>query len=580
MSGSSASAGVGFVSTSRWLKVPLGPHGPRWRTIHTERTVLAVAHTVTAVNRLADIVPVFDSDQRVQIVYTCPQASAVTNGVEEHLSAMGVLLMPWEQAILTEFDLAISVHNSGNLHDVHAPLAILSHGIGYTKNSPGNRKPETGNRSVYGLSREWLVRGGAVVPHAVVLSHEEQYARLAEAVPEALSTAVVAGDPCFDRITVSEPRRRDYRSALGASDDMRVVVVSSTWGPDSLLGRNPALIARLLAELPCDRYVVAAVLHPNTWFAHGPAQIRLWLGDCLRAGLRLIPPVEGWQQAVVAADVVIGDFGAVTGYAAGAGRATLLASFPEDQIAEGSAMAELGRAARCLNPAAAFPAQFDAALQAAAGGAFTKVRELATSLPGSSGQALRKCFYDLMSLREPTRAALVPPYSASALRPERSPVAAWWVSVQWHSEHEAELTRWPADVDPRDDQPPNTVDRHLVVENAHARRDLHGNAAVVLVNQPHEADEAFADRPACAFAVTDSEVLHRDRGVVVRQLSNMDEAAACASAIHGWISSGRTWESLPPAAVLRLGARQLNVRLSFPPVEATRSPRPPARPQA
>ncbi|WP_394617172.1 hypothetical protein JNUCC0626_47480 [Lentzea sp. JNUCC 0626] len=105
-----------------------------------------MVHTVTAVNRFADILPVFDSDQRVQIVYTCPQASAVTNGVEEHLSTMGVLLMPWEQAVLTEFDLALSVHNSGNLHDIHAPLAILSHGIGYTKNSPGNRKPETGNR--------------------------------------------------------------------------------------------------------------------------------------------------------------------------------------------------------------------------------------------------------------------------------------------------------------------------------------------------------------------------------------------------------------------------------------------------
>lgn len=548
------------MSSSRWLKVPLGPHGPRWRTVGTERTVLVVVHTVTAVNRFADILSVFDSDQRVQIIYTCPQASAVANGVEEHLSAIGALLMPWEQAVLTEFDLALSVHNSGNLHDIHAPLAILSHGIGYTKNSP--RKPETGNRSVYGLSREWLVRDGSVVPRAVVLSHDEQYARLAEAVPEALDAAVVAGDPCFDRMAVSEPRRRDYRRALGANDDTRVVVVTSTWGPDSLLGRNPSLIAQLLAELPGDQHVVAAVLHPNTWYAHGPAQIRLWLGDCLRAGLRLIPPAHGWQQAVLAADVVIGDFGAVTGYAACAGRATLLASFPEHQIAERSAMDELGRTAARLDPAAAFLPQFGTALVQAAEGRLAKVRELATSLPGSSAAALRKSFYDLMALPEPERPALVPPYSASTLLPEQLRVTAWWMAAEWHDDGTVELTRWPADVDPRDDQPPNTVDRHLVVEQAHPRRDLHGNAAIVLLDHLQEAEQVFADRPSCGFTVTSTEVVHRDRGVVLRDLSDVDEAVACASAIYRWLSCGRGWDELPDAATLRLGNRRLTVSLS------------------
>ncbi|WP_394617171.1 hypothetical protein JNUCC0626_47475 [Lentzea sp. JNUCC 0626] len=408
-----------------------------------------------------------------------------------------------------------------------------------------------------------------------MLSHDEQYARLAEAVPEALDAAVVAGDPCFDRMAVSHPRRRDYRRALGADDDTEVVVVTSTWGPDSLLGRSPALIAQLLAELPGDEYVVAAVLHPNTWYAHGPAQIRLWLADCLRAGLRLIPPAQGWQQAVLAADVVVGDFGAVTGYAACAGRATLLASFPEHQIAEGSAMDELGRTAFWLDPAAALRPQFDAALAQAADNGLAKVRELATSLPGSSAAVLRKAFYDLMALREPERQALVPPYSARELVPERLPVTAWWVAAEWHDDV-AELTRWPADVDPRDDQPPNTVDRHLVVEQAHPRRDLYGSAAIVLLDHLHEAEQAFADRPACDFAITSAEVVHRDRGVVLRDLSGVDEAAACASAIYRWLSCGRAWQELPRTATIRLGTRQLTVSLSgWRPAHAeARPPRP------
>jgi len=108
--------------------------------------VLVVVHTITAVNRFADILPVFDSDRRVQLVFTFPAASAVTADIEEYLRAGGAVVMPWSQVVVTEFDLALSVHNSGNLHDINAPLAIMSHGIGYTKYSPPkteNRKPKT-----------------------------------------------------------------------------------------------------------------------------------------------------------------------------------------------------------------------------------------------------------------------------------------------------------------------------------------------------------------------------------------------------------------------------------------------------
>ena len=139
------------MSASQWTKVPVGPQSRRWNTAPTERTVLLVVHTVTALNRLHDLVTVFDSDRRVQLVYTMPGASAVESGVDRELGDLGVAQLPWHQALATEFDLAISVHNSGNLYDIAAPLAVLSHGIGYTKYSSrkpetGNRKPETGNR--------------------------------------------------------------------------------------------------------------------------------------------------------------------------------------------------------------------------------------------------------------------------------------------------------------------------------------------------------------------------------------------------------------------------------------------------
>ncbi|WP_410595523.1 hypothetical protein [Amycolatopsis sp. lyj-23] len=147
------------MSASHWIKVPVGPQSRRWNTAPIERTALVVVHTVTALNRLHDILTVFDSDRRVQLVYTIPGASAAEAGVEPELTELGAVVLPWHQALATEFDLAISVHNSGNLHEIAAPLAILSHGIGYTKYSSrkpeaGSRKPEAGSRKPEAGSRK------------------------------------------------------------------------------------------------------------------------------------------------------------------------------------------------------------------------------------------------------------------------------------------------------------------------------------------------------------------------------------------------------------------------------------------
>jgi hypothetical protein len=137
----STARGASHLLNIPWVKVPVGPHGARWSTLVPQRQVLIVVHSVTAMNRLADILSIFDSDRRVQLTFTFPDASAVRSDIEHQLRQDGAVIVPWPQAINTEFDLAISVHHSGNLHEINAPLVTLSHGMGYTKYSK-TRKPE------------------------------------------------------------------------------------------------------------------------------------------------------------------------------------------------------------------------------------------------------------------------------------------------------------------------------------------------------------------------------------------------------------------------------------------------------
>jgi glycosyltransferase involved in cell wall biosynthesis len=137
--------GVGSVSSTPWVKAPVGRQIPHWNTVRVERQVLVVVHNVTAATRLLDVLPVFDSDPRVQVVCSWNGSDPFHHGLQELLDGLGMITIPWAQALQTRFDLAVTA-NHGGLTEIDAPVVVLSHGIGYTKQSPGNRKPETGNR--------------------------------------------------------------------------------------------------------------------------------------------------------------------------------------------------------------------------------------------------------------------------------------------------------------------------------------------------------------------------------------------------------------------------------------------------
>jgi hypothetical protein len=240
-----------------------------------------------------------------------------------------------------------------------------------------------------------------VVPAAIALPHEGWLPQLERSCPEAVPAAVVAGDPAHDRLVASVSSRARYRRALGVRDDQKLVVVSSTWGHRSLLARHPDLLPRLIAELPREDYRIAVILHPNIWHWHGPWQVRTWYADCLRRGIALIPPEEGWRAALVAGDLLIGDHGSVTYYGASIGRPTLLGTYPDDAIDPGSQVALLGRTAPRLRWDEPLRPQLAQTESAYAPGAHTDLADRITSVPGESGRILRKTMYQLMGLSEP-----------------------------------------------------------------------------------------------------------------------------------------------------------------------------------
>lgn len=394
-----------------WVRGSFGLDATKGSTVPVRHNVLAVAHHVTAGTRLAEVLPLLESDRRVQVAYTAAPSSIHTGGLADYLRGLGGLVIPWRQAVNTRFDMAIAASH-GMLEDLHAPVLTLPHGSGPGKlyGRIQGAGPEAA-RPVTGVLRERLLVGGRVVPSSVILPHERHLRLLERDCPEALPVAVVAGDPVLDRLMASLSERDTYRQAFGVRPGRRLVFVTSTWNTGSLFGRRPDVILRVAAALPRERYTVVAALHPHIWARSGRRQITRWNSDCTRYGVRLLPPEEGWQAALIAADRIIGDHGSVTYYGAALGVPVLLGVFPDDDVAPGSHIARLGAIAPRVDWDGPLAPQVDAAAEAYDEGVHASLRHELSSAPGRAAGNLRREMYRLMGLPEPATPARLDPVS-------------------------------------------------------------------------------------------------------------------------------------------------------------------------
>ncbi|MFD7653916.1 hypothetical protein ACFV4N_08045 [Actinosynnema sp. NPDC059797] len=372
---------------------------------------MVVAHSVTALQRLLDVTALFASDQRVQTVFT--QAPAVfTAGVRPLLESLRVVVIPWQQAVETRFDVALASGYTG-LADLQAPIVTLPHGAGYNKYvTRASRETRSAPLAVYGLSEQHLVRDGRVVPNTLVLSHEAEIDMLKEHCPVALPTAVVAGDPCFDRLAPGVAQRVEYRRRLGVEDGQELLVVSSTWGPDSLYGASGHVLDLAVREASANGTAVVLLLHPNVWFGHSPWQVEAWCRPYREAGLHLVPPFADWRSHLLCADRFIGDHGSVSLYAAALGIPQLRTEFPPEALAPGSAMEILHRTVPVVRPDDPLSEQFAEVVRERS--PRTSAVEFITSRPGASAAVLRTVIYGHMALDEPDGPARFDPVPAPA----------------------------------------------------------------------------------------------------------------------------------------------------------------------
>ncbi|MFF5533145.1 hypothetical protein ACFY71_11775 [Streptomyces cinerochromogenes] len=385
--------------------------GRQWLTLLGRRTVLTVAHTITYAKRLVDVLSLLEDDFRVQVAFTAPP-HVFGDEVPRFLERLGCAVLPWEEAVRMPFDVAVAAGPRG-VERLSAPVITLPHGAAYLKRMRSG--PEAG---VFGLRRQDVSPGGKL-PAAVVLPHHADLAELARHCPEAVPLAHVVGDPAYDRMSVSLPRRAAYRRALGLGDAEKLVVVASTWGTHSAFGRLTALLPRLLAELPAERYRCAVLAHPNVWSGHGAWQVRAWLARCARSGIALAPPEADWRSVLIAADWIIGDHGSVTLYGTLTSAPILLVTSPSQEINPQSPAAALAVTAPALSPVHPLVDQLEYAAAEYRREEYAAIGARITSEPGRFHRNMRRLLYRTLGLGQPAHAAVTAPLA------DPPPLSTW-----------------------------------------------------------------------------------------------------------------------------------------------------------
>ncbi|MFD5651011.1 translation initiation factor 2 [Streptomyces sp. NPDC127039] len=498
-----------------------------------------------ALYRLLDVLPALSGDARITRLFTLVPGSDFGVDVFSAIERVGGTLIPWSEAPTRSYDLVLAASPKGELRLLRGRQVLLPHGAGYNK-----AIPDEGSDSASGLDPELLLReGGDDVPIALhALAHPDQLTRVAAADPRAADGAKVVGDPTLERLLASLPLRARYRAALGTGP-RKLLVLASTWGPESLLGRRPDLPAQLAAHLSYDTHQLALLVHPNEHSRLGTYELTERLAPALDAGVILVRPHEQWASFLIAADALVTDHGsAALYYCAAQDRPVVSACRGESELIPGTPMDQLLSRIPRLGPADTVEQAF-ADYQPGTGEAAARA---AFAHRGRALNLLRAELYALLGMTPPA-IPCAPRLLPRPLPAERLPTA-FDVDAD-ATDRGVRVVRRPVGIGPPGD--------HLAAEDGAASQALVRSAGLLYRRPlPAPADRsalswtsdgwtrhALSTYPGCrsAAAILPSGLLlfrtrgHSDAYAVEVEPHTEDgrvtrpDPAAAASAVHAWL---------------------------------------------
>ncbi|WP_143760720.1 hypothetical protein [Actinosynnema mirum] len=411
-------------------------------------------------------------------MYALSPGSAFSKGARDLLRGAGAYVIKNSKALRkAEVDLVVTASEKIDFSIFPETVTFVApHGLGFHKLVPDAEKKKA--RRLSGLVKDKHLRDCVV---RQVVTHSNQLEQLRKVTEHIEGKTELCGDLSFEIIRDSAHRRRAYRDEFGLKRGQKLVVVTSTWGSRSLLRQARELIGRLLNRLPREEYRIALVLHPNVWARKGEGAVMTDLERELAGGALLVRPEQGWHAGIVAADLVIGDHGSVSLYAAMNGTPFLLAA-AGDEVVPGTSMAALVEGAPRLRSGDDVLARCRAAMLGEGQLDAQTLLDRTIEQPEGAAARMRELFYGALGLSLP--AAPLPRYAAPLPLLCQKPVEASEVRTMLHAQSTV-IVKSCASVYFEDrDATEDGWERHLSVpakgSSLHHRRD----ASVIIDGEP------------------------------------------------------------------------------------------------
>jgi hypothetical protein len=335
-------------------------------------------------------------DPRVDIWLTGPTARLIGGCLERELAAeLGYRYVPYALARAQWWDLMIFAdYRASDRFHPDIPKVLVNHFLGGGKILYG--KEYRFERKMWHWGRPLFV--------SIFEASVEAADRTIASDPRLAPYIRFMGDLRSDRMLELVPRRREVRREIGFSDSDLVVLVQSTWGPQSIMEQcGKELFDEMVRLLDQGKYKFIASTHPHHW--HGAHAERHPWGEFLlqmeRPGLKIIRPGDDWAKFMVASDVSVNDNTSLSSTYCQLHKPMVFIDLPEKTVPEGSTVHKL----YSISPHFRSPSDFERAIdQALADYPMDRLHEVAlqvNSFPGEAAGRIEQELYRLLALETP-----------------------------------------------------------------------------------------------------------------------------------------------------------------------------------
>lgn len=324
------------VSPYRWLlrglwavqRPPRNPQRGR-RVLLCAETEMMASYANAAAQLVAD-------EPLVETYFTqAPSAGMSSEALRPLAEQLGHRYVPYWKARMQWWDLIVfPEYRAADRFHPDAPKVLVNHFLGGGKMINGKE---------YRFERE-LVHMGRPMFRKIFDASYASRERAIAADPKLAEQIVVVGDLRSDEMFKLVDRREEIRRELGFQPDDTVVLVQSTWGPQSIMERwGPELLDEALKIQDGTEFRFIASTHPLHWSGRRVAE-HPW-GEHLLSlqprGLRVVRPEDDWGVSMVASDMVISDNTSLAATYCQLGKPLMFIDGLEDFVPEGSTVGKL-----------------------------------------------------------------------------------------------------------------------------------------------------------------------------------------------------------------------------------------------